>query len=236
MIDKYIIMTIPRSVKRQWYALGANVAAGVPYDRLSFVFGEDAANYGNNMKSVAAAAADDGYPFLRQFAIGLKSTYVNQSAGNVALFWNWAKTLKWIGQSGETCVLLWDDRVLAVNHEQLERIVKDLKKMGTFRILQLRLRANPEHLAAVEQPTYAHYSAGENWEKMYIAIERANEEIDQDRILWKSAQYANKNIETFMTRGLWGFDESMVLTPEGARWLHQENGADGRSNGRTLRV
>ena len=207
-IDKYIIITIPRSIKRQWSSLGGNIRAGVPDERIHFYFGEDAKDYDGDMKRVAEAAADDGYPFLRQFALGLESTYVKQTAGNIALFWNWATMLKYIAQSGETCALLWDDRILNVEHDTLERIIAELRmRREDFHILQLRLRAGAEHLVAVNHP-------------VYVDIKQ-NTEIESDRKMFqgtiKSPLLSYYGV--FMEKGLWGFDESMVLSPPGAHWL-----------------
>ena len=207
-IDKYIIITIPRSIKRQWSCLGGNVRAGVPEERIHFFFGQDAKDYDNDMARVAEAAADDGYPFLRQFALGLESTYVNQTAGNVALFWNWARLLTEISQAGHTCVILWDDRILNIEHNTLERMVAELRmRYEDFYILQLRLRAGAEHLKAVNHPNY-------------VDIEQ-NKETESDRCMFSSAIKSPilSYYGAFMTMGLWGFDESMVLSPAGANWL-----------------
>ena len=207
-IDKYIIITMPRSIKRQWSCLGGNVRAGIPEERIHFFFGRDAKDYDNDMTRVAEAAADDGYPFLRQFALNLESTYVKQSAGNVALFWNWANRLKYIAQSDETCALLWDDRILNIEHNTLERMIAELRmRHEDFYILQLRLRAGAEHLIAVNHPDYVDV--------------RQNTEIESDRKMFegtiKSPLLSYYGV--FMTMGLWGFDESMVLSPSGANWL-----------------
>ena len=220
-IDKYIIMTISRSIKRQWASLGGNIRAGIPYERIHFSFGEDAQNYGNDMKRVADAAADDGYPFLRQFALGLESTYVKQSAGNVALFWNWAKVLKWISQSGETCAILWDDRILDIEHEILERFIYTLRSRDEeFYILQLRLRGNSQHLSSVNHPAYP-ISAESNLNQLGTQFERMDTEIESDRRLFKGAIQGPSwtYFDTFLTHGIWGWDESMVLSPAGAKWL-----------------
>lgn len=205
-IDRYIIMTMPKSIKRQWSVLGASVAMGVPYDKIRFFAGKDARDYQRNMSSIAQAAADDGYPFLSQFGVGLEGCFVKQSAGNMALFWNWARVLAWIAESSETCVLIWDDRIPNVDYHHFNKMVVDMQMRGNFYLAQLRLRANWQNLMALGRPEYQH----------------EDPETDAQLFLKSIDAFQTSYVKRYFQHGILGYDETMILTPAGANWLlHQ---------------
>lgn len=210
-IDRYLILSIPRNIKRQWAVLMGAAAMGVPYEIIRFARGEDAKDYAG-MESIAKAAAKDGYPFLNQFAIGQSETYVRQSAGNVALFWSWARVLKKIAESGMCTLLTWDDRIPRIPFVNIEQILKQLYKKPNFYIWQLRLRSPIVHLAAGGRPEYDI----ENWE----------EESRRDAYFFQNCSHNIGNLEqyvdAFLQEGLLGYDETMVLSPRGAEWLLKE--------------
>ena len=207
-IDKYILMTMPRSIKRQWYALGNATAMGVPFDRIRFFPGHDAEDYDMNMTRIADAAADDGYPFLRQFAIGFKGAHIQQSAGNVALFWNWARLLDWISNCDELCIVLWDDRMLKVPFMLLENVVAELyTRPEDFLIFQLRLRSNFAHLNAVGKDNF-----------------KVTDDLQAENEFFETSIHARipSYFSAYLDKGLLGWDESMVISPWGAEWLLQQ--------------
>ena len=205
-IDRYIIMTMPKSIKRQWAVLGGSCAMGVPYNRIGFFAGYDARDFGRNMSYIAQSAADDGYRFLAQFGVGLESVYIKQSAGNVALFWNWARVLSWIADSGETCVLVWDDRIPTVKFKYFNKLAVDMQMRGNFYFAQLRLRANWQNLKALGRGEYEHEIP----------------HIDTDLFENSIAAFDGNYVDSYFQRGLLGYDESMVITPMGAAWLLNE--------------
>ena len=204
MIDEFLIITIPRSIKRQWAVLGGTVARGVPYEMIKFVMGEDAKDYNNNMETITKKAKSAGYPFLEQFGIGLQSKYVKQSAGNIALFWNWAKTLQYIAESGKTVYLTWDDRIPQVPFKIIESVLTELyKRQEDFYIWQLRLRSVWQHLKAIGKTAY-----GEN------------DDIEAERDLFlQTVEHTDTYFQHFLQLGLLGYDETMIMSPRGAQWL-----------------
>ena len=202
-IDKYIMVTMPSSIKRQWAALGGSVAKGVPENDVIYFEGRDARDYGSNLSYVAQAAAEDGYPFLEQFAVGLKSEYIQQSAGNVALFWNWARVLKRIAESAETCMVIWDDRIPNVEYRHLKKLCRQMKARGNFYIAQLRLRADWAALHALGRPEY-------KFENVYADSQVFENSIDS---------FHGNYIDAYFQPGLLGYDETMILSPAGASWL-----------------
>ena len=205
-IDRYIILTIPSSIKRQWASLAGAVATGVPEDMVSFFKGEDARDYGLNMSYVAQSASEDGYPFFYQFAVGLESAYIKQSAGNVALFWGWARVLEWIADSSETCLLIWDDRIPNIEFNHIDNLCREMKAAGNFYIAQLRIRSDWANLQALGRPEY-------KFEDPYV-----------EEQIFKHAMknFSGKYLDTFFQSGLLGYDETMILSPVGANWLLQQ--------------
>ena len=206
LIDRYIVLTMPRSIRRQLLIFGNLCTQQVPYEKIEFIAGIDARDYNFNMKEIADAADADGYGFLQQFALGIKEQYTKQSAGNIALFWNWAKTLKYIATSGLTAVILWDDRFLTVPHPILEKLAHDLYTQAPeFYIAQLRLRINIEFpkLLDYEIPEF------ENTPKYHAIFQET---------VYTISNYRDMYFET----GMLGYDESMLLSPKGAQWLLDE--------------
>lgn len=206
MIDKYIILTTPRNLKREYLVYGGTTARGVPPKKIHFFLGRDARDFQNSLAAVAEAAADDGYPFLRQFGVGMQGPWVKQSAGNVALFWNWARILGVIADAGETVMLIWDDRIPTVDWEVLEEGVHDIKSQDNFYLWQLRVRAHVAHCEVLKRPRL-------EWQ-----------DVEQNMLLFKEAMRSRHLDFTkkFLQKGLIGYDESMVLSPAGARWLLEQ--------------
>lgn len=195
-------MTIPRSLKRQQTVLGGTLAMDVPDAKIHFFKGYDARDFDDNMLRIAEAAADDGYKFLYPFAVGMKSAWIKQSAGNVALFWNWARVMKYVVDSGDTTLLIWDDRIPSVFFDTLEMTLAQLKKKDNFYLWQLRVRGDAQLMKALKRP--------------------ASEYVDTktQTILFKSAvRSGNLNPKELLQPGLLGYDESMVISPAGAAWL-----------------
>ena len=202
MIDKYVIMTIPRALKRQQTVIGGTLAMDVPEPKIRFFKGHDARDFDDNMLRIAEAAADDGYKFLYPFAIGMQSAWIKQSAGNVALFWNWARFLKYVADSGETTLLIWDDRIPSVFFDTLETAIAELKKKDNFYLWQLRIRGDAQLMKALKRPVSEYM------------------DIKTQTTLFKSAvRSGNLNPKHLIQPGLLGYDESMILSPAGAAWL-----------------
>lgn len=232
LIEQYLILTLPRSIKRQWAALMGAVTMGVPYDIVKFVEGIDARDYQENMPNIAEAAARDGYPFLRQFALGKQESWVQQSAGNVALFWGWARTLKYIAHSGVNTLLIWDDRIPRVRYDVIENVLAELyQRTPEFYIWQLRLRSHPIHLQALGRTEYQ-YEGGDaeiDTERTHFlkSIEAFVDDVEFEIRFPAGVRHPLKtpkfeNYRFYLQDGLLGYDETMILSPRGAQWLLDE--------------
>lgn len=211
-IDKYVIVTLPRSIRRQYLMIGNLVAMGVKYEDIVFYPAVDARDYSYDMQLVAKAAAADGCMFLSQFALGIRSRDVKQSAGNIALFWTWAKVLRQIMDSGKTVLLSWDDRFLMVPFHQLENHISDLyQRHEPFYLAQLRLRDyNILDLCGHEEFSLPWHEEKKHT-TTYLSV--------FDALV--GASFPNSN-ELLFQQGIFGYDETMVLSPEGAAWLLEQ--------------
>ena len=208
-------MTLPRSVRRHHMMFGNLLSMRVPEDKIKFVVGKDGNDY-DNMQAVADAAKDDGYPFLEQFGVGMEGAYVKQSKGNMALFWGWAKTLKYISESGKICLLSWDDRFLMIPFPILEKIVYELYAgKPIFYAFQLRLRSPREHLELLG------YSQMRPRDVDEITVEANLLDDESHKDLFYGTIYGTVHsyYDLFLKKGLLGYDETMVLSPDGAKWL-----------------
>lgn len=199
LIDEYAIITIPRSIRRQYLMLGNLMTMRVPYEKIMFYAGADAKDYNHKIETVADAAIEDGYDFLRQFSVGLKDKYIKQSAGNLALFWNWVRILKHIYINDITCVLSWDDRFLQVPYDILEEIVAELySREEEFLFLQMHLRGP----------------------KIALGLCGHTEKKQSSKIFYNTINSrVDSYYDLFLQKGIFGYDETMVITPAGANFL-----------------
>ena len=199
LINKYVVVTLARSVRRQVLMMGNLITMDVPYEKIVFYPSIDARDYSFTMEKIADAAAADGFDFLHQFALGIKSKYVKQSSGNVALFWGWLKLLEKISRGHDVYIIVWDDRFLRVPFLVLDEIVTELyTRTEPFYLLQLRLRGIQDHLSL----------AGHK------------EDAQDPRIFTRLIQTrVDSYYNTFFKKGMFGYDESFALSPAGAAWF-----------------
>ena len=233
MIDQYLILSIPRLLKRHWTALGGAIAKDVPYEIIRFKKGIEARDY-KTMTEVAMAAHEDGFPIFHQFALGKQENNSQQSKQNIALFWGWAKALKYIAESGLTTLLTWDDRIPSVKFSVLQEIMKFLyAQPDNFLIWQLRIRTLPENLPLIctedEIKEILPDDIGKTRADFINTIEGFD--IQNINFAMPSGETINLNpkevIEKrdyahYIRKGLLGYDETMVLSPAGASWLFSQ--------------
>ena len=140
-IDRHVLLTTDGSFDRQWSVFGGVTVMDTPVATIDFIKGVDRLDYHNDMVLVANFGASDGFPFLHHFAKGIRTKYLQQSAGGVALIWNYARILRHIVNSGETILVTWDDRVITVPFEILDAVTEELQNRDDpFYLWQLRIR------------------------------------------------------------------------------------------------
>lgn len=201
MIDKIIALTIPKRINRCWLFTGYNLAKGVPLEKISFWRGEVPITYGDSFNRIADAAEDDGFPFIRYFQGYENITVLKQSPAQMCQLWGYVQILRYIKESGETCLIIWDDRFIATPFSLLDTICQEMEDAGDFYLFQLRLR-------------------GENG-KDFIMKESIDIHIQQEMF---DAYIASGDMpisyrKCFTKRGMYGFDETIIFTPKGANWL-----------------
>ena len=230
MIEQYLILSIPRLIKRHWAALTGAVVQGVPYEIIRFKQGVEARDY-TSMQDVAEKAAAEGYTFLRQFGLDKNDGIIYQSKQNMALFWGWTEALKYIAESGLTTLLTWDDRIPAVKFSVLQEIMGYLNTQPSpFMIWQLRIRTIPADVKFVCTEDEIKEILPDDIEKTRADFIKSIEGFDIQNINFAmpSGETINLNPKDvveerdyghYIRKGIIGYDETMVLSPAGAAWL-----------------
>lgn len=238
-IDKHIILTLERSVNRQWAALSGSVAMRTPVEKIHFVKGHDNLDYDDDMKKVARAADADGFPYSHQFAKGLKNGIIQQSASGVCQVWNYGRILREIALGTDTCLVTWDDRILTIPFPLIDKITTALQnRREEFYLWQLRLRFGGGDIWENERicRCYPKLIGGIDEAKKYLKLMERNQDIfdsvlhekwELDFERFRKDQYADdtlfrepqRYIAQHFQKKIIGYSESMVLSPQGASWL-----------------
>ena len=200
MIDKVLVLTLKRCTDRQRTWLGASQMRDVPLDVISFVEGYDGKDY-PDMDSIAIAAADDGFDFVEEYALGTVTEYVQQTTGSVSQIWNFARILRHISERDETCLVLTDDKMLTISFNILNVIVKELLEIEDeeFFMLQLLQRGDLNELD---------FESKDRFQQAKISKQVFNGLLFQTIPSYK---------DFFLKKGIAGYEESMVLSPAGCK-------------------
>ena len=202
MIDKVLVLTLKRCADRQRTWLGASQMRDVPLDVISFVEGYDGKDY-PDMDSVVIAAAEDGFEFVEEYALGTVTEFVQQTTGSVSQIWNFARILRHISERDETCLMLTDDKMLTVSFNILNVIIKELLEIEDeeFFALQLLQRGDLNELD---------FQSKDRFQQAKISEQVFNGLLFQTIPSYK---------DFFLKKGVVGYEESMVLSPAGANWI-----------------
>ena len=204
MIDKIISLTTEKRFNRCWLSMGFHLARGVPKEKLTFWVGETPIHYNNDYNKIADAAEEDGFPFVRYLQGYENLTVINQAPEQMCQFWSYAQILRYISETEQTCLILWDDRFLATPFSLVEIITQQATEVkAPFYMFQLRLRGETEFNDIQEQFPDA---VSANLFQAFVA----HEDVDVDYMT------------SFVTKGIQGFDESIIFSPTGADWLLQQ--------------
>ena len=213
MLDNIYVLTLERSTDRHesWLGAAHHPLCGIPNDLIKFFIGIDAKDYNNDMQAVADAAVKDGFAFVEEYALGIKTEYVQQTAGSVAQVWSYARMLRDIAEKGETTLIIWDDKMLTVPFSffyDVLTMLLDAEK--SFHMWQLMLRGD---LGEVGLPELA-------------------PEIRRYRSMAVFSTILTHTLDTpfafLIDEGLRGYDETIVYSPLGAEWMlaHLQNAND----------
>lgn len=202
MIDRIYVLTLRRCVDRHQAWLAASQMRDIPLDIVSFVEGHDDKGFGN-MSEVAEFAAVDGFDFVEEYAVGTRTEYVEQTIASVCQVWNIARILRHIAANDEVCLVIFDDKMITVSFNVLNIIVSELLAVEDeeFFLLQLLQRGDLNELEFREHDRF--------------------EQHDLSTAVFKAI--FNRQISSygdfFLRHGIVGYDETMVLSPEGADWV-----------------
>ena len=203
-IDKIIVMTLDRSVNRQWAFMGASAMMNIDPSFIHFAIGKDNLDFDNNMHKVGKAADKDGFSFVVEYARGMKNEYAHQTAASVCQVWNYCRILRFLYETNQTALILFDDKMINVDFIGLMTLVGELqsKESGEFYAAQLMLRGTPDVLKIPSMTPELRNS---------LALEAFNGLGFGDTP--KEASHM------FFQEGMSGYDESIVFSPEGANWF-----------------
>jgi len=204
MLDNIYVLTLKRSTDRHESFLGAasHPLCGIPEDLIKFFVGIDAKDYNDDMQAVADAAAQDGFGFVEEYALGTKTEYVQQTAGSVAQVWGYARMLRDIAEKGETTLIIWDDKMLTVPFTFFHDVLVMLQETEKpFYMWQLILRGDfgETELSEVSPRIRAYRSAA-----VFSAL---------------LTHTLDSPLDFLIDEGLRGYDETILYSPEGAEWM-----------------
>ena len=205
-IDTILVMTVERAKERHDSLLGALMQplCGVPPDLIKFCLCADAKDYGSDMAKVAFAAVSDGFPWVEEYAIGSNTEFVQQTAASTAQVWAYAKMLRYIVETEQTGLIIWDDKSLAIPFVVFCDILSILaNSTKAFYMWQLMVRGHPDEVALKEFDL--------------------SERIARSGLLF-SAMFRGHILHPsfFLEEGIKGYDETIVFSPAGAKWMLEQ--------------
>lgn len=205
MIDKILCLTLNKSQTRRDIYIGRMTAQGVPLESIHFVRGKASSDFRKDYTAIADAAERDGFPFVRYFQNHDDTGMVKQTPAQMAQVWSYAQILRHIASGDETCLVTWDDRYLNTPFEFLEVIIEQLKEGYDFHLFQLRLRGSPEYLRL---PPLTFWEEAHVHQQLFGAFTDLKQQLDHASIFTKP--------------GFYGYDETIIFTPAGAKWMLEE--------------
>ena len=203
-IDIIIVLSIERAINRHWSFLGAasQHLCGIPEDLIHIYNGPDGRDYNNDMQRAAAAAAADGFPWVDEYSIELRTEYVQQTPALTCQIWSYAQILRYLVNTQQTGLILWDDKMLKVPFtffcDVLSMLQEDEKE---FYMWQLMLRGHPTE---VQMRDLNEVQRLKQSEIVFNTIIRGDTEIP---------------VNFLIEEGIKGYDESIVFSPAGAAWM-----------------
>lgn len=205
-IDLIAVLTIERAKRRHDSFLGAAMhpLINVPVDILKFFIGIDGADY-EDMQAVADAAKADGFAWVEDYAIGTVTEYVQQTRASVAQIWGYARILRYLVETKQTGLILWDDKMLSVPFSFFCDVLSELQATDKiFYMWQLSLRGHIDEIG-LEAPDL-------------------QTQIQQNAAIFQSLTIgaAVSPFDFLIGEGIAGYEESIVYSPQGANWMLNE--------------
>lgn len=202
-IDKIVVMSLDRTPDRQDKWDGAAAIMGIDPSLVEVAIGHDNKHFDDNMKTVAEAAVADGFPWVADYAQGLKTEYCQQTAASVCQIWNYCRILRELKEQEQTGLIIFDDKMLTLKFDRFLELVAEVRSVEgvEFFALQLMLRGTASEIRLPELTYELRY-------KMSREIYNGVLDIPMDGYR-----------EIFLQHGIMGYDETFVFSPKGADWF-----------------
>lgn len=113
MIDKVIVMNLPERTDRKWFMYGHLATIGVAYPLIEMFPARNASHY-TDIADVLADAHGDGFDFFADWENARQD-----EIKHAVIIWNWCSILRRIVDSGQTSLVVLDDRVITTSFNEL---------------------------------------------------------------------------------------------------------------------
>ena len=202
-IDKIIVMSLDRTENRQDKWDGASAIMGIDPALVEVAIGHDNKSFGDDMQAVAEAATEDGFPWVVDYARGMKTDYCQQTAASVCQIWNYCRILRELKEQKKTGLIIFDDKMITLQFDLLMELVTEVQSVEDveFLALQLMLRGSK---AELRLPELTFELRSQMSREIYSGI---------------VGKPVNEYRELFLQHGITGYDETFVFSPAGAEWF-----------------
>lgn len=201
--NQIIVMSLERTPERYERWRGAAAILKIDPNIISIAFGKDNLDFDDDSQKVAEAAADDGFPFITEYAQDKVEHGLQQNAATVCQAWNYCRILRELIERQETSLIIFDDKMLTVDFKDFCRVAEELQdvKGEEFYAAQLNLRGHTDELNFPEIDLNQRI--------------RTSLEVFQGAFGGMIDSYR----DLFFRKGIMGYDESILFSPAGAEWM-----------------
>ena len=196
-----IVLNLERAEGRRKAFQGAASQRSIPQDAIHFNKGKDHQDYDNDFSPIIKAAAEDGFPYIECYGKGLSGGGIQQTPGTLCQIWNYCRIFRHMVETDQTALVIHDDRMITIDYQDLLGMWDYLKEKGPeFYMWQLRIRNSgnsPEFPAEIT----------------------LNHEEDVFKTISRPVIGYGDLVRLYLASGVYGGEESMVLSPAGAQWI-----------------
>ena len=204
MIEQIIVQSLRRLENRHHAFLGAAAMQDIPPEIITFLLGKDNYDFQESFDAIADAAEADGFPFVRHYTQGLRTEWVQQTPATACQIWNFARNLRYILYTEKTSLIIWDDKMINLSWQKINRIVARLKSNDAYEFFAFQLGIRGEAI------------------NIKLKSLSPEERKHQNTVLFEAIKDGcspEDSVDVFLTHGINGYDETFVLSPNGAGWL-----------------
>ena len=126
-LEQVVYSNLDRHPERNWYMLGMLTGMGASLDQIVRLRAKDALEY-QDVASISEAAISDGFDFFDRYLAEEHKT-------NLAWFWTYCRSLRYIIESKKTTLLMIDDFTLRQTFWKIRDLVGSIEE--PLKILQI---------------------------------------------------------------------------------------------------